>query len=271
MEPTASVPSWPCKNLLSWSLILTKLYKPLLPSSWGQNRVKRLARKNSEVKIIVFLHPSDNPEKWQSSISAAWRSNGWKWGTGKLTDIVPFKGTSNKKGKPVSSHCWSVTKFALKCVFKDPPEDIVKSPAGMSPHWWAQEVQTWRHLTHSWSVLRTRAQNSESKALSWAANLPTGKVCIQRLLLDVSFVGILEGAKGLISALWGVYPPGRTCSIDSALPTWNLPGALESRCGGSIMFSRTSAANHGVENKDKAQIHNEIRVKKTDESRLAKL
>lgn len=133
MEPTASVPSWPCKNLLSWSLILTKLYKPLLPSSWGQNRVKRLARKNSEVKIIVFLHPSDNPEKWQSSISAAWRSNGWKWGTGKLTDIVPLKGTSNKKGKPVSSHCWSVTKFALKCVFKDPPEDIVKSPAGMSP------------------------------------------------------------------------------------------------------------------------------------------
>lgn len=119
------------------------------------------------------------------------------------------------------------------------------------PHWWAQEVQTWRHLTHSWSVLRTRDQNSESKALSWAASLPTGKVCIQRLLLDVSFIGILEGAKGLISALWGVYPPGRTCSIDSALPTWNLPGALESRCGGSIMFSRTSAANHGVEHKDK--------------------
>lgn len=76
-------------------------------------------------------------------------------------------------------------------------------------------------------------------------NLPTGKVCIQRLLLDVSFMGIREGAKGLISARWGVYPPGRTCSMDSALPTWNRPGALESRCGGSSVFSRTSARYHG--------------------------
>lgn len=67
-----------------------------------------------------------------------------------------------------------------------------------------------------------------------------------------------------------MYPPGRTCSIDSALPTWNLPGALESRCGGSIMFSRTSAANHGVESKDKAQIHSEIRVKKTDGVKTSK-
>lgn len=58
-------------------------------------------------------------------------------------------------------------------------------------------------------------------------------------------MGIREGAKGLISARWGVYPPGRTCSMDSALPTWNLPGALESRCGGSIMFSRTSASYRG--------------------------
>lgn len=32
------------------------------------------------------------------------------------------------------------------------------------------------------------------------ANLPTGKVCIHRRLLDVSFMGMREGAKGLISA-----------------------------------------------------------------------
>lgn len=60
-------------------------------------------------------------------------------------------------------------------------------------------------------------------------------------------MGIREGAKGLISARWGVYPPVRTCSMDSALPTWNLPGALESRCGGSIMFSMTSAGYGRVE------------------------
>lgn len=64
----------------------------------------------------------------------------------------------------------------------------------------------------------------------YETDLPTGKVCIQRLLLDVSFMGMRDGANGLISALWGVYPPGRMCSMDSALPTWNLPGALESRC-----------------------------------------
>lgn len=58
-------------------------------------------------------------------------------------------------------------------------------------------------------------------------------------------MGIREGAKGLISARWGVYPPGRTCSMDSALPTWNLPGALESRCGGSSMFSSTSVSYCG--------------------------
>lgn len=125
-----------------------------------------------------------------------------------------------------------------------------ESPAGMSISLADQGVHrgwgTWLR-SHEWLVLRTRARNSQFKALTWAAVLPTGKVCIQRLRLEVSFMGILEGAKGLISALWGVHPPGRTCSMDSALPTWNLPGALESRWGGSIMFSRTSAGHHGVE------------------------
>lgn len=127
-------------------------------------------------------------------------------------------------------------------------------------HWWNQEGHrswsTWLK-SQGWLVLRTRARNPQAKALTWAAILPTGKVCIQRLLLEVSFMGILEGAKGLISALWGVYPPGRTWSMDSALPTWNLPGALESLCGGSIMFSRTSAGRHGVE---QTQNHNKIRL-----------
>lgn len=52
-------------------------------------------------------------------------------------------------------------------------------------------------------------------------------------------MGILEGVKGFMSALWGVYPPGRMCSVDSALPTVNLPGALESRWE-SIIFSNSS-------------------------------
>lgn len=79
--------------------------------------------------------------------------------------------------------------------------------------------------------------------------------------MDVSFMGIREGAKGLISARWGVYPPGRTCSMDSALPTWNRPGALESRCGGSSVFSRTSARYQGDKggHREEAQGHRESR------------
>ena len=52
-------------------------------------------------------------------------------------------------------------------------------------------------------------------------------------------MGMREGAKGLMSARCGVYPPGRTCSVDSALPTVNRPGALHSRWDSSI-FSRIS-------------------------------
>lgn len=33
---------------------------------------------------------------------------------------------------------------------------------------------------------------------------PTGKVCIQRRRLEVSFMGMREGANGLMRALWGV-------------------------------------------------------------------
>lgn len=89
-------------------------------------------------------------------------------------------------------------------------------------------------------VLMLGQGKSNSNLTCYETDLPTGKVCIQRLLLDVSFMGMRDGANGFISARWGVYPPGRMCSMDSALPTWNLPGALESRCWDSSMFSRTS-------------------------------
>lgn len=81
-------------------------------------------------------------------------------------------------------------------------------------------------------------------------------------------MGIREGAKGLINARWGVYPPGRTCSMDSALPTWNLPGALESRCGGSTMFSRTSVSYCRVSSQEKEKSHGETRTMQLAKARI---
>lgn len=88
-----------------------------------------------------------------------------------------------------------------------------------------------------------QAQSHSRQAVLWGSS-PTGKVCIQRRRLDVSFMGMRDGAKGLMRARCGAYPPGRMCSRDSALPTWNRPGALESRCWDSSMFSRKSAKKH---------------------------
>lgn len=105
-----------------------------------------------------------------------------------------------------------------------------------------------------------------SYLICYETDLPTGKVCIQRLLLDVSFMGMRDGANGLISARWGVYPPGRMCSMDSALPTWNLPGALESRCWDSSMFSRTSRKHNlksvwdHAESKQKSELLRDIKT-----------
>lgn len=116
-----------------------------------------------------------------------------------------------------------------------------KSISTMTDHFVVEAYWQWDLSMH---IKATNAWQGRA-AMVWKKlsnkDLPTGNVCIQRLLLDVSFMGMREGAKGFINARCGVYPPGRMCSMDSALPTWNLPGALESRCWDSSIFSRTSA------------------------------